>query len=106
MAALDRVGGNAIALELRLAQEIERIDAEPVIGVVADATPHAEMSIRLLHVEHAVDRVLDAAFDDALLAQMPQERDVVEVEQRKGAARRLLEAAEGIAVERLQQACK
>ena len=56
-----------------------------------------------MHVDDAIDGILDAIVDARIGWPVPEHRHVVVVEQRHGAAGRLLDAAERILVERPQQ---
>ena len=79
-------------------QEVGDVAGEPHVAV--RRTPDAEGARAVLHLEHAGDRAVDALAQGHVGGEPHALGHVVDVEQRQGAARRLLGAAVGVAVER------
>ena len=101
--ALQGVIGNDEVLCLGLIEKIYRIDAEEAVGIAAGA-PHAEVTGKVLHVQHLVQRRLDARPQGVVARQTGQVGNVIEQQQRLGAAGGLFQAAIGILVQPLQKA--
>jgi hypothetical protein len=97
--ALQRGGRHRHRLVAGTQQEVEGIALQP-FGGRREGTPHAERAVGELHVDDAVDRVLDAVRDGGIRGAVTQQRHVVVVEQRQGAAGGLFDAAIGVFVER------
>ena len=83
-------------------QEVGDVGSEPHVCVAR--APDAEGAVARLHLEHALDGGLHARLHRLVLAEAGDAREIVEVDERHGAARGLLGAAVGIAIERQQQA--
>ena len=97
-----RLLGHGVALLLGAQQEVRDVGVEPEVAGV-ERTPEAEAAARGLVAEEARDRVLDPLVERIVVAHAEHLGDVVEIEQRQGAAGDLLGAAIGVAVERIEQ---
>ena len=85
----NRVIGHVLAVLFGPDQKIGGIGVEPRHGVAAVA-PHAEAAVRTLQLDHVADRTVQRSRCRRTRIGMPQPRDVLDIEQRQRAARRLL----------------
>ena len=83
-------------------QEVGDVAGQPHVAV--GRTPDAEGAGAILHLEHARDGAVDALAQQRVGGEAHALGHVVDVEQRQGAAGRLLGAAVGVAVERGEDA--
>ena len=96
-----RLARHVVVLLAGPRQEVGDVGIEP--HVAGARRPQAEAAGRRLVVQHAVDGVLDAAVQVGILRQAGGLGQLGDIEQRHGAAGRLLGAAIGVAVERHHQ---
>ena len=99
---LKRLLAHRVAGFLGARQEVGDVAGQPHVAV--GRAPDAEGAGGVLHLEHALDGAVDALAHLRVAGQPDALGHVVDVEQRQGAARRLLGAAVGIAVERGEDA--
>src|SRR5262249_8783233 len=98
---LDRELGYVLAMLLGADQKIGSIGVEPRHGV-AGVAPYPEAAIRALQFDDMADRAVERLRRRRARIGMPKPRHLLDIKQRQCPARRLLEAAIGVAVERPQ----
>ena len=99
----DREIGHVLAVLLGAYQKIGGVGVEPRHGV-AGIVPHPEAAVGALQLDDMPNRAIERLRCRGTWVGAPQSRDFIDIKQGQGPARRLLETAIGVPLERAQEA--